>query len=409
MHIGETTRTAFKGLAAHKTRSFLTMLGIIIGIASVIMMMSLGAGAQDLIVGQISSFGPDTLFVRGGGGDANGPPNFAQLQAITYADYQAVQRLPSVKAAAPILQIDATVAYQGQTSVPTVYGTSPDYFDLNRTGLDAGRLFDKTDLDGAGNVIVIGHQLALDLFNGDDPIGKSVTVNRKTFVVIGTLPAHGASIFLDQDKAAYVPITTAKKELSGVNYVTFMMVQAKGDVDYAADDVRFLLRDRHKIDNPTGDTKKDDFLVRTQVQAAATLSTVTGALTLFLSAIASISLVVGGIGIMNIMLVSVTERTREIGLRKAVGATRANIMLQFLLEAIMLTMLGGFVGVAIGGSFSFLAAKIIANYSPDWKFSLPLSGILLSVGVATLVGLIFGLYPAQKASKLDPIEALRYE
>jgi putative ABC transport system permease protein len=280
---------------------------------------------------------------------------------------------------------------------------------MNRTGLDEGRLFDKTDMDGAVNVAVIGHQVSIDLFNGNEALGKSITINRKTFIVVGTLPSHGASLFLDQDKSVYVPITTAKKELSGVNYVTFMMVQAKGDVDYAADDVRFLLRDRHKIDNPTGDTKKDDFLVRTQVQAAATLSTVTGALTLFLSAIASISLVVGGIGIMNIMLVSVTERTREIGLRKAVGATRTNIMLQFLLEAIMLTMFGGLVGVAIGGGFSFLAAKIIANYSTGWKFSLPISGILLSVGVATLVGLIFGLYPAQKASKLDPIEALRYE
>ncbi|HTK60682.1 MAG TPA: ABC transporter permease [Candidatus Baltobacteraceae bacterium] len=408
MDIRDTARTAFKGLSAHKTRSFLTMLGIIIGISSVIMMMSLGAGAQDLIVGQISSFGPDTLFVRGGG-DSNGPPNFAQLQAIKYADYQAVQRLPSVKAAAPILQIDATLSYQGQNSVPTVYGTTPDYFEMNRTGLDEGRLFDKTDLDGAANVVVIGHQLALDLFNGDEPLDKAITINRKTFIVIGTLPAHGASLFLDQDRSAYVPITTAKKELSGVNYITFMMVQAKGDVDYAADDVRFLLRDRHKIDNPAGDAKKDDFLVRTQVQAADTLSTVTSALTLFLSAIASISLVVGGIGIMNIMLVSVTERTREIGLRKAVGATRGNIMLQFLLEAIMLTMLGGLIGVAIGGSFSFIAAKIIANYSSGWKFSLPFSGIALSVGVATLVGLVFGLYPAQKASKLDPIEALRYE
>ncbi len=410
MNIKDTARTAFKGLAAHKTRSFLTMLGIIIGIASVIMMMSLGKGAEGLILGQISSLGPDALFIRPGGGDASGgPPNLAQMTALKYSDYIAVAKLPSVRLASPILMISATVSYQGQNSSPQITGTSPEYQDLNNLEVSSGRFFDQSDMDGATQVVVLGSKVADDLFEGDEPIGKTVRINRKNFTVIGVLPERGSQFFQDLDNAAYVPITAAQHELKGVDYINYMSAAAKENVDFTIEDIRFLLRDRHKIDNPKEDTKKDDFLVLSQVQAAATFGAVSTALTIFLTAIASISLVVGGIGIMNIMLVSVTERTREIGLRKAVGARRGDILLQFLLEATMLTMLGGLIGVTIGATFSFLASKIIANFSSDWSFSVPLNGIIISFGVATLVGLVFGLYPAQKASKLDPIEALRYE
>ncbi len=410
MNIRDTARTALKGLTAHKTRSFLTMLGIIIGIASVIMMMSLGKGAEGLILGQISSLGPDALFIRPGGGEASGgPPNLAQLNALKYKDYEAIVKLPSVRMAAPVLAVDATVSYLGQNTTPQVTGTSPQYQELNNIDVAEGRFLDQSDMDGASQVIVLGSKVADGLFAGEDPIGKTVRVNRKNFLVIGVLPARGSQFFQDLDDAAYVPITAAQHELKGVDHINFMSVAAKDSVDFTMEDIRFLLRDRHKIDNPSGDTKKDDFLVLSQVQAAATFGAVSTALTIFLTAIASISLVVGGIGIMNIMLVSVTERTREIGLRKAVGATRINIMLQFLLEAMMLTALGGAVGVTVGGTFSYLASKVIAHFSSDWEFAIPLSGILLSFGVATLVGLVFGIYPAQKASKLDPIEALRYE
>jgi putative ABC transport system permease protein len=410
MNIRDTARTALKGLTAHKSRSFLTMLGIIIGIASVIMMMSLGKGAEGLILGQINDLGPDSLFIRPGGGDeSGGPPNLAQLTALKYSDYEAVAKLPSVRLAAPILMVSGTVSYQGQNSTLEVTGTTPSYQDLNALDVADGRFFDQADIDSAARVVVLGSKVATDLFDGENPLGKTIRINRKNFMVIGVLPERGSQFFQDLDKSAYVPISAARRELKGVDYVNFMSAAAVGNVDFTIEDIRFLLRDRHGIDNPTGETKKDDFLVLSQVQAAATFGAVSTALTIFLTAIASISLVVGGIGIMNIMLVSVTERTREIGLRKAVGATRGNIMLQFLLEAMMLTMLGGLVGVAVGASFSFLASKVIANFSSDWEFSLPLQGVLLSVGVASMVGLVFGLYPAQKASKLDPIEALRYE
>ncbi len=410
MRLHENFANAFRGLVSHKTRSFLTMLGIIIGISSVIMMMSLGKGAEGLILGQLDQLGPNALFIRSGGGSPNGPPNFAQFQAIKYPDYEAVAKLPSVRLAAPIVMVDATLSYDGQNTVPQVYGTTSEYFELNHLDVGEGRFFDETDLESAANVVVLGYQVQKDLFGDDtDVVGRTINVKRKNFTVIGTMPYRGSSFIDDQDKSAFIPITTAMNEISGADYLNFMMVEAKDSPDFAAEDIRFLLRDRHQIDNPTGDETKDDFLVMTQAQAASTFGAVTGALTIFLSAIASISLIVGGIGIMNIMLVSVTERTREIGLRKAVGATRGNILTQFLLEAVMLTTLGGAIGIAIGVGFSFLASKIIANFSPDWVFAVPMNAIVLAFGTASAVGLVFGLYPAQKASKLDPIEALRYE
>jgi putative ABC transport system permease protein len=410
MRLQDSFFTAFRGLTSHKTRTVLTMLGIIIGITSVIMMMSLGKGAEGLILGQLNSFGPDSLFIRAGGGSqGGGPPNFGQLQALKYADWQAVSRLSSVTLSSPVLIVDAVLNYQNQSSTPQVTAVSEQYLSLNRVEPERGRDLDKSDIDGAAHVVILGHKVAEELFGDEDPIGKTINVKRKNFEVVGVMPQRGSGLFNDLDQSAFLPITTARKELTGGDHINFMMVRAVGDIDFTAQDIRLMLRDRHRIDNPTGDTKKDDFLVMTQVQAASTFGAVSGALTIFLSAIASISLVVGGIGIMNIMLVSVTERTREIGLRKAVGATRRDILTQFLLEAMMLTTLGGLIGIIGGTSFSFLAAQIIGNYSADWQFAVPPKAIALAFGVASMVGLVFGLYPAQKASKLDPIEALRYE
>ena len=410
MRMHETFKTALKGLTAHKTRSTLTMLGIIIGIMSVIMMMSLGKGAEGLILGQISSYGPDSLFIRPGGGDANGgPPSIGQLTALKYTDFVAIAKLSSVKFAAPILIVNATVSYQEQNTSVSATGTAPEYQELNSLTVAKGRFFDQADFDSAAKVAVVGSKVVQDLFGNEDPLGKLIRINRKTFYVIGVLPERGSQFFQDLDKNVYIPITAVQRELKGVDYVNFISASVTGKIDYTTDDIRFLLRDRHRIDNPTADTKKDDFLVLSQLQAAQTFGSVSTALTIFLTAIASISLIVGGIGIMNIMLVSVTERTREIGLRKAVGATRRDVMWQFLIEAVMLTALGGLVGVALGSVFSFLAAKIIVQFSADWKFVVPLNAVVIAFGVATLVGLVFGLYPAQKASKLDPIEALRFE
>jgi putative ABC transport system permease protein len=410
MRISEQFGTALRGLTAHKSRSVLTMLGIVIGIMSVIMMLSLGKGAEGLILGQISKSGPDALFVRPGGGDqGGGPPNLAQLQALKNDDIRALQKLPSLKYAVPVLMVSGTVTYDSQNIQLDVTGTTPDYQPLNAFEVEDGRFFEQPEVDGAASVAVIGSKVATSLFDGDDPLDKTIRINKKPFTVIGVLPERGSAFFTDQDKVIYVPISTARRELHNVDYVNFVMASAIGDVNLAADDIRATLRERHRIDNPSGDTKKDDFLVLTQIQAAQTFGAVATALTIFLSAIASISLVVGGIGIMNIMLVSVTERTREIGLRKAVGATRGDVLTQFLLEAVMLTSIGGAIGVVLGVLMSMAAAAVISRFSSDWHFVIPFDGVLLAFGVSTLVGLVFGLYPARKAARLDPIEALRYE
>ncbi|MFA5854212.1 MAG: ABC transporter permease [Patescibacteria group bacterium] len=405
----ESIQTSIKGLLAQKLRTLLTMLGIIIGIASVILMTSLGKGVEGLILNQLESFGQDSVFVEPGGGDGAGPPNFAQLNALKYDDFVAINKLDSVKIAAPIKYVDGVVSRAGTNISPQIVATTVEYAELNSFEAEQGRWFDESDVEGALRSIVLGSKAAEDLFGDDNPVGQTVTVKRKTFLVIGVLPKLGVLFFQDLDKSVYLPISTARRELQGEDHVTFITARLKGNPEYAAEDIRLLLRDRHDIDNPDGDKKKDDFQVTTQEQAASTFGAISSALTIFLSAIASISLFVGGIGIMNIMLVSVTERTREIGLRKALGARRRDIMTQFLIEAILLTMIGGLLGAMLGAAISWLGSKIVANLIDGWVFIVPLDAVLKAFGVATAVGLVFGLYPARKASRLDPIEALRYE
>ncbi len=405
----ETIHSSIKGLLAQKLRTLLTMLGIIIGIASVILMTSLGKGVEGLILNQLESFGHDAVFIEPGGGDGAGPPNFAQLNALKYDDYEAIAKLDNVKVAAPIKYVDGAVSRAGVNVSPQIIATTVEYAALNTLDEVHGRWLDVSDVDGALRSVVLGSKTAEDLFGDDDPIGQTITIKRKSFNVIGVLPKRGVQFFQDMDKAVYMPITTSRRELQGEDHLTFIMARLTGNADYGAEDVRLLLRDRHDIDNPEGDKKKDDFQVTTQEQAASTFSAISSALTVFLSAIASISLVVGGIGIMNIMLVSVTERTREIGLRKALGARRRDIMTQFLIEAILLTMIGGIIGSLFGTLLSWLGSLAASQAISGWQFEIPLGAVGLAFGVATGVGLVFGLYPARKASRLDPIEALRYE
>lgn len=405
----ETIHTSIKSLYGHKLRTLLTMLGIIIGIASVILMTSLGKGAEGLILNQLESFGHDAIFVEPGGEHSSGPPNFGQLQALKYEDYKAIARMESVNVVAPIKYVDGIVSREGVNLSEQIVATTVEYAELNTFDVAQGRWFDESDVEGALRSVVLGYKIAEELFGDDDPVGQTITIKRKTFNVIGVLPKRGIQFFQDLDKSLYIPITTARRELQGEDHITFAMARVKGNPEYVAEDIRLLLRDRHDIDSPSGDTDKDDFMVTTQAQAASTFGAISSALTVFLSAIASISLIVGGIGIMNIMLVSVTERTREIGLRMALGARRRDIMTQFLIEAVLLTMLGGFLGAVFGALLSWLGSLVIANLVEGWRFVVPVDAVLKAFGVATGVGLVFGLYPARKASKLDPIEALRYE
>jgi putative ABC transport system permease protein len=409
MQLKDTFTIAFRGITANPLRAFLTTLGIVIGIASVILMLSLGQGAQGLILAQVSSFGPDSVFVAPGGGEA-GPPKLGSATVLKYRDAVALEKLPSLVAVAPMLLIDARVSYGSVNKNPNIIATTPQVEEVNALEVKRGTFFSREDFEAARTIAVLGSSIATDLFGDQDPIGKTIFIKRKSFTVSGVLVSQGTKFFQNFDDRIYVPLTAARSQLSGVDYVNFIAAKAAaGGVDRATEELTTTLRELHKIDNPTGDVNLDDFHIETAQQAADILTTISGALTLFLAAIASISLIVGGIGIMNIMLVSVTERTREIGLRKAVGATRGDILGQFLIEAILLTFFGGAVGVFGGTGMSFLLSLVISQFQRDWVFVIPLYAVVLSFGVAVVVGLGFGLYPARKAAALNPIEALRYE
>ncbi len=408
MRLSDAFGISLNSVFANKMRAVLTTLGIVIGIASVILMLSMGKGAEGLILGQIASFGPDSVFVGPGGGGA-GPPKLGQITAIKYKDYLAIRKLSTLKAVAPELLINETVSYSSVNKTPTTVASSPDIQSVEDLAIESGDFFSQSDMDGARSVAVLGSGIAKDLFGEDDPLGKTIYIKRKAFAVIGVLKKQGTKLFQNYDDFVYVPITAARTQLKGVDYINYIAAKAAGSLGAAEDDMRVVMRTQHKIDNPTNDANLDDFHVETAVQAAQILSTITSALTIFLAAIASISLVVGGIGIMNIMLVSVTERTREIGLRKAVGATRRDIMIQFVIEAVVLTLIGGLVGVIVGAGGSFLISLVVSAFQAGWVFAVPLYSIALSFGVAAAVGLVFGIYPARKAASLNPIEALRYE
>lgn len=408
MRIGPLFRTSFRGLRQNMTRSLLTTLGIVIGISSVIMMLSLGKGAESLILGQIASFGSDSVFIEPGGG-GNGPPRFGSLSALKYDDYLVLKKLPFLSAISPILYVDAQVAYGIENANVTVNGATADIQIINSSEVAAGDFFTEADVEAARNVAVLGKETAEDLFGDSDPIGKTIRIKRRGFVVVGVLAEQGTQFFQNLDQIVYVPITSARRELSGQDHLTFISAKATIPVEEAQEEIKFTMRDLHRISNPNDDLALDDFNVSTAVEAAGILSSVTGALTIFLTAVASISLVVGGIGIMNIMLVSVTERTREIGLRKAVGARPRDIMFQFLIEATLLTTLGGAIGVSFGSLMSLAASAIISQFQTGWVFAIPMNAIFLSFSVAAGVGMLFGLYPAAKAARLNPIEALRYE
>jgi ABC-type antimicrobial peptide transport system permease subunit len=391
------------------------MLGIIIGVGSVILMMSLGGGAQNLIVGQISSMGSNNIYIEPGSSQGS----FSQRaidqlsqKSLKERDAIAIAKDPNVEKVAMMVYGTERISSQNEDKKITYMGGSADSFDISDLSISNGRGINEDDIKGLGRVIVLGHKLASDLFGEDDPIGQSVRLGKLNLKVIGVLEEKGGQVFQTFDDYAYLPYTTAQKLLLGTDYLNAIMVKAKSEklINQVVDNIRITLRGTHNIYNPEGDLSKDDFKAMSQVETAGMLTQITGVLTAFLSSIAAIALFVGGIGIMNIMLVSVTERTREIGLRKAVGARNKDIMNQFLLEAVTLTLLGGIIGFLGGILISFGASVVLTNVlKTNWGFTIPIGAVILSFGVATIIGLIFGIYPARKASKLNPIEALRHE
>ncbi len=403
MDIFESVKMATTTLLANKLRSSLTMLGIVIGNASVIAMVGIGQGAQKFVDDQVNSLGPNVLFVVPGSPDAQRRPVFPP-QTLVLSDAEAIAtQVPSVKEVAPTLNGNELVSYRSNNASGTIIGTTPQWLSVRSFDVAKGRFITDLDLKSNKQVVALGSELADRLFGNQDPIGKYVRIKNMSAQVIGVMQPKGSTFGSNQDMNAYIPLTTMANRLTGRTSpygtpVTFISIAVKNQESMRAAQFQIenLLRLRHKIMND------DDFTVRNQQDLMNTLGAITGALTLMLAAIAAISLFVGGIGIMNIMLVSVTERTKEIGLRKAIGAAPGDILIQFMIEAVILSAAGGAVGTGIGVGGIMLVGAV----SPLQAVISPVA-ILVAVSVSGGIGLFFGVIPARRAAKLDPIVALR--
>jgi putative ABC transport system permease protein len=408
MLFSDTLNAARKGVTANTKRSLLTMLGIIIGVGSVVLMTGVGKSMEGVILGQISSLGSRSMVIFPGGGPGGEGQVKAGHDSLTFGDYEALAKLDSIMTLAPNMFVPGVVRYGREQVSATVIGTLPTFFQNQSIDVTEGRLLVDSDVDGAKSVIVIGPDIADELFPIGGAIGKDIVVGDRAFTVIGVTKSIGSQFFQNADERAYIPLSTARA-VTGQKHLNYITLQARGSFDLAFDEVKFLLRRRHGISNSDDDPDKDNFIVRSSEQANAILGTVSLSLTAFITFIAGISLIVGGIGIMNIMLVAVSERTREIGLRKAVGARRRDILLQFLFEAVLLTLAGGIIGMVLGVALAWLSAGIVNRFLSTYLFALSPGAMGISLLVAAGTGLVFGIYPAKKAADLKPIQALRYE
>jgi putative ABC transport system permease protein len=399
----ETVGMALNTLRANRLRSLLTMLGIVIGNASVITLVGVGKGAQNLAEGQLNTLGANVLFVVPGNNDSR-RQGIDFPKTLVLEDAEAIaEQVPSVKRVVPQITLSAVLQSGSRSSSSTVSGITPDFISVRRFDVAQGRFIDRRDLDGARNVVVIGPDLREKLLPAGSAIGRSLRIRDQSFEVIGVMASKGAVFGQNQDEAAYIPLSTMVSKLSGRDptygvSLNFISVEAKDEASTGAAKFQItnLLRQRHNI------LREDDFAVRSQKDALSIVGTITGGLTLMLAAIGAISLLVGGIGIMNIMLVSVSERTSEIGLRKAIGARSSDVLSQFLVEALVLSSLGGVIGSALGIS----AVAAVATFTP-LPASIAAGNVLITVGLSGSIGLIFGVLPARRASRLDPITALR--
>jgi putative ABC transport system permease protein len=403
-----TLRIAFKALGRNKMRSSLTMLGIIIGVGAVIAMIAIGSGAKARIQEQIASMGSNLLIVLSGSATSGGMRwGHGSVPTLTVEDAKAIaNELSAVKYAAPVLQGIAQVVFGNQNWSTVTFATTPEALLIRDWPVVGGRPLTQADIDGAAKVCLLGRTVAENLFGEMDPVGQVVRVKKFPFTVVGVLSGKGQTTWgQDQDDVVYVPLTTGQRLLFGQQFpgmVRSISVQATGQdaMKLAEEQITQLLRQRHRL-RPS---QENDFFVRNLTEAFSTAEESARVMSILLGAIASISLLVGGIGIMNIMLVSVTERTREIGIRMAVGARGRDILYQFLVEALVLSLVGGVIGIVLG----ITASQLISQFF-KWPTLISASAILLSFSFAGGIGVFFGFYPARKASNLDPIEALRYE
>jgi len=406
MNLTESFLTALDSLLSNKMRAVLTMLGVIIGVAAVIALMALGNGVNGFITGELTSIGTNLISITPDLDNGDGYPPLSNADAAALSD---PRQAPAVAEVTALVQLQQAVVGNGNSRTGTVSGVTTNYFNVfNLDAFQAGDGLTEADMDGRARVAVLGATTAVDLFGDDYPVGQSIKIGGVSYEVVGVLESSGGGLLGSTDENVYIPITTAQSRLytartrSGQRAVNAITVQAVSEdqADAAVAQITEILRREHEI----AYAAEDDFSILSQTDLLETFDVVTGTLTAFLGAIAGISLLVGGIGIMNIMLVSVTERTREIGIRKAVGALKRDILVQFLLESTLLSLLGGLLGIVLGGVIAGVAGRML-----DLETAVDVGTVLMATGFAAAVGLVFGIYPAWRAAGLRSIEALRYE
>jgi len=413
MLLKDKIQLSYQALMRQKLRAVLTIIALGIGIASVVIILSAGAGLESMIVGELDIYNPNALNIevripgKGETGSATGMVSGITITTLKNTDTREIEKHPNIDSTYDYVTGQEVIKYQGENKTVILFGYGANAAKVEKMEFLEGRFYDNSEEDSLSQVLVLGYAIKEDLFGEDTAIGKNVYMRGKSYKVVGVMAERGASFGFDYDSIVYIPTRTLQKRLLGTDYVVGIMgrVIDISRIDQTKEDVEYLLRDRHDITDPD----KDDFQVTTMDEIRDMLETIVGGITLLLVALVCISLLVGGVGITNIMYVTVAERTFEIGLRKAVGAKSKDIMWQFLFEAMILTFTGGVVGTILGVLISYGVYLGAVAYGLNWTFSISFFSIILAIGFSTLVGLFFGIYPARKASNLDPITALRKE
>jgi putative ABC transport system permease protein len=415
MQIVNPVKISCKNLLAAKFRSFLTILGTIIGVASVIIIMAIGQSAQELILDQVKGVGSNLVGILPGASEEEGPP--AAIMGIStttlkYGDLLALMKeknVPEIEDAAGYVMSTVTVSTEETDLNASLTGTTASYINVENAEIASGRFFTESEESGLVRAAVLGSSLAEDLFGHEDPLNKKIKINKHNFTVIGVFKERGSMAFgiSSQDDSVFIPLRTAQKLILGINHLGFIRLKVKSAdlIDSAIANTKITLRNQHNIDDPAN----DDFTIRDLASAIKMISDITNVLRYFLLAIGAIALIVGGVGIMNIMLISVSQRIREVGLRKALGAKNSDVVAQFLVESSAISFIGGIIGIILGVLTAFLASVIIQSLGYSWSFLISIWSVIIAAAVSILIGIIFGLYPAFKAARVSPMEALRYE